>query len=88
MELHTDRCTDFFEWRYVNNLPTGQNLESDKARNHKKILHLSLIVQNFIPPVWRGILLSIHALTFAMKSIKRMLEFQDNTAVLQKEKNC
>ena len=88
MELYTDRCTNFFEWRDVNNLPTGQNLESDKARNHRKILHLSLIAQNFIPPVWRGILLCIHALIFAMKSIKRMLEFQDNTAVLQKEKNC
>ena len=51
MELYTDRCTNFLERRYVNNLPTGQKLESDKARNHKKILHLSLIVQNFIPLV-------------------------------------
>ena len=88
MELYTDRCTNFFEWCYVNNLPTGQNLEPDKARNHKKILHLSLIVQNFIPQVWRGFFLCIHTLTFTMKLIKRMLEFQDNTAVLQKEKNC
>ena len=42
---------ELFRMTRLNNLPTGQNLESDKARNHKKILHLSLIVQNFIPPV-------------------------------------